>query len=79
MKLGSILSYPRILVYLKQIASELRRSNEIAESMMTEGQYKQYKDRLMGKTSKLVDVYQPTVEEWNKRWRESHPTDEEEG
>lgn len=81
-KLTGILAYPRILVYLRRIARELQRSNEIAEARLSAEYpmlYRSYRAGVVPKTPKMVEITIPTTEDWNKRWRVDHPTEEEEG
>lgn len=82
MKLGGMLLYPRVLVYLRRIARELQRSNEIAEARLSADApmlYRSYRAGAIPKTPKIAEIHTPTTEEWNKRWRVDHPTEEEEG
>ena len=67
----------RTLVYLRQIVSQLDRSNDIAERRLAiehPAEYKVMKSRgTISTMPKLSSIGRPTVEDWNKRYRETHP------
>ena len=66
-----IITYLRVLVYLKRIAAELHRSNELAEQRL-KFDYPAYKKLdLKPKPRVLADMYEPTVEEWDKTYEEN--------
>jgi len=73
MKLGSILTYPRVLVYLRQIVRELKRANDLTEARLSPRAQSRYKAGPDGKNPKLVSIATPTTAEWNKIWKEQHP------
>ena len=70
MKIGSILSYPRVLVYLRQIARELKRANDLAEAKFKA-------ENQSPKVSRLVEINQVSTSDWNKQWKKDHPKSEE--
>jgi hypothetical protein len=70
----------RALVYLRKISRELARSNDIAEARLATDlpqQFRTYKSGNIGKRPKIAQISSPTVEEWNKKWKEQHPEPEE--
>jgi hypothetical protein len=67
---------PRILVYLRQIARELKRSNDLAEAGLQLEDPK-WRVKVGVERTKMVEVVTPSVEDWNKVYREKHPMIEE--
>jgi hypothetical protein len=67
----------RVLVWLRRIARALDRANVLAEVRLRLD-YPAYArtGRVETRTPRVVDVSTPTVEEWNKRWAETHPEEE---
>ncbi len=73
----------RMLVYLRTIARELTRANDLAEYRLKR-EYPDYRKlELNRKTPKLVDIDKPTAADWshandkdNERWGEIRITDD---
>lgn len=76
-----------LLVFLRRISRELHRANELAEARLALQYPAWYKASSIKSptqtplvSSKLGDLSTPTIEEWNRDYREKHPeqTDTEE-
>ncbi len=70
MKLPKIFASPRILIYLKHIAFELKRANDLSESRLRleHPEYRRLEPKAKTVTRKLVELETPTVEELNKQY-----------
>jgi hypothetical protein len=71
--------YPRLLVYLKQIRDELKRSNDIKLATMIstdQRAYHNYQSIISGRpisNPKLVDIHKPTTAELTNSYRRRNP------
>jgi hypothetical protein len=63
---------PRILVYLRQIARELARANDLTEAGLTLTDPK-WKLKMGMNAPKLTEITVPEIEDWNKAYFEKHP------
>ena len=69
----------RILVFLRQISRELKRSNDLSEARMWLDDPK-WKAKVDEKPTKMAEIVRPSVKDWNeeywKKYREEHPGEE---
>lgn len=64
----------RALVYLRQIARELKRANDLAEVRLAleyPAWGREHKVRT-GRTARVASISVASVEDWNKRYRDQH-------
>lgn len=70
----------RALVYLRSIARELKRANDLSELRLSTEHPGVYKSRIVAATRKGPvkggGISTGNVEEWNKKWERSHPLQE---
>ena len=64
----------RLLALLRRIAKALERSNELANERLLRDYPDLARERgRKPKRPKVVEVYAPTVADWNEQWLKDHP------